>query len=200
MFHFYLTTDTMDIKKLTIFCPFLFGVSYQITFSVYALGKQVDSGFLPDNCFENTCKIQATHTIGDLLNTLFTLDRKLCHITLENLLGKMMEKARIVPYLTNHSLRATTVTVLSAKNIETRKIKAITGHKSNSSIESYCKRLTLNQFKQMSTALTSSINGEETPETSISCEQHPQRLYCIQQATKDYRWGDTRKPFPFPIV
>ena len=58
-------------------------------------------------------------------------DRKLDHNTLENLLRKMTDKTGIMPYLTNHSLRATTVTVLSAKNIETRKIKAITGHKSD---------------------------------------------------------------------
>ena len=114
-------------------------------------------------------------------------ERKLGHNTLENLLRKMTEKAGIVPYLTNHSLRATTVTVLSAKNIETRKIKAITGHKSDSSIESYCERPTLNQFKQMSTALTSFINGEETPETSIPCAT-------TSTASVPYPTGDQRLP------
>lgn len=94
-------------------------------------------------------------------NIWYEGERKLGHNTLENLLRRMTERAGIEPYLTNHSLRATTVTVLSAKNIETRKIKAITGHKSDSSIESYCERPTLNQFKEMSTALTSFIHGEE---------------------------------------
>ena len=56
-------------------------------------------------------------------------ERKLGHNTLENMLRHMTERAEIVPYLTNHPLRATTVTVLCAKNIETRKIKAITGHR-----------------------------------------------------------------------
>jgi hypothetical protein len=56
------------------------------------------------------------------------------HNTLENMLRKMTKRAGITPYLTNHSLRATTVTVLSSSNIETRQIKAITGHKSDSSI------------------------------------------------------------------
>jgi integrase len=50
------------------------------------------------------------------------------HNTLENMLRKMTERAGITPYLTNHSLRATTVTVLSSSNIETRQIKAITGN------------------------------------------------------------------------
>ena len=74
---------------------------------------------------------------------------------------------------------------MSAKNIETRKIKAITGHKSDSSIESYCERPTLNQFKEMSTALTSFINGEETPETPISCAT-------TSTASVPYPTGDQR--------
>ena len=94
--------------------------------------------------------------------------RPLGHNTLENMLRKMTERAGIVPYLTNHSLRATTVTVLSANNIETRKIKTITGHKSDKSIESYCERPTLKQFKEMSSALSSFINVEESPQTSLA--------------------------------
>lgn len=91
---------------------------------------------------------------------------KVGHNTLENMLRKMTEKAGIVPYLTNHSLRATTVTVLSASNIETRQIKAITGHKSDSSIESYVERPTLEQFKKMSTSLTSFIQGEKSTQST----------------------------------
>ena len=47
--HFYLesSSESLPTKKLTLFCPFLFGAPYQVSFSVYALGKQVDSGFLP---------------------------------------------------------------------------------------------------------------------------------------------------------
>lgn len=99
------------------------------------------------------------------------------HNTLENMLRKMTERAGITPYLTNHSLRATTVTVLSGSNIETRQIKAITGHKSNSSIESYCERPTLGQYKEMSTALTSFIHSDRSPESrskslDLSKEKH----------------------------
>ena len=99
-------------------------------------------------------------------NIWYEGERKLGHNTLENVLRKMTERAGVEPYLTNHSLRATTVTVLSAKNVDTRQIKAITGHKSDTSIESYCERPTLNQFKQMSAALTSFIHGEESQSTS----------------------------------
>ena len=93
------------------------------------------------------------------------------------MLRKMTERTGITPYLTNHSLRATTVTVLSGSNIETRRIKAITGHKSDSSIESYCERPTLGQFKEISTALTSFIHSDRSPESrsqslDLSKEKH----------------------------
>ena len=47
------------------------------------------------------------------------------HNTLENMLPSMTSRAGIKPHLTNHLLRATTVTVLSAANIESRYIRAI---------------------------------------------------------------------------
>ena len=80
--------------------------------------------------------------------------------TLENMLKIMTIRAEIFPYLTNHSLRATTVTVLSSNNIEKRKIKAVTGHRSDTSVESYSERPTLDQFKDMSNALSSYIDHE----------------------------------------
>ena len=71
--HFYLqcNAETLPTKKLTIFCPFLFGAPYNISFSVYALGKQVDNGFLPNYYFEN--EIQAQNITSSLLDTLFML-------------------------------------------------------------------------------------------------------------------------------
>ena len=65
------------------------------------------------------------------------------HNTLENMLKNMSQRAGIQPYFTNHSLRATTVTILSSENVETRQIKAVTGHKSDARIQSYCERPTL---------------------------------------------------------
>ena len=68
------------------------------------------------------------------------------HNLLENMLCAMTSRAGIQPYFTNHSIRATTVTVLSAANYETRHIKAITGHQSEASIESYSNTPTFHQF------------------------------------------------------
>ena len=75
------------------------------------------------------------------------------HNTLDNMLRFMTTRAGIIPHLTNHSIRATTVTVLSAANIESRYIKAITGHQSEASIQSYCDTPTFEQFNTMSNKL-----------------------------------------------
>ena len=50
--------------------------------------------------------------------------------TLENMLKNMTQRAVNQLYFTNHSLRATTVTILSSLKVETRQIKSVTGHKS----------------------------------------------------------------------
>jgi len=69
MLHVYLDSgsESLPTKKLTIVCPFLFVAPHQISFSVYVLGKQVDSGFLPDDYFTK---------ISHPLDILFSL--KLC--------------------------------------------------------------------------------------------------------------------------
>ena len=66
----------------------------------------------------------------------------------------MTSRAGIKPHITNHSIRATTVTVLSAANIEGRYIREITGHQSEESIKSYCDTPTFEQFKRMSNELS----------------------------------------------
>ena len=82
------------------------------------------------------------------------------HNTLENMLRGMTSRAGIQPYLTNHSIRATTVTVLSAANYESRHIKAITGHQSEASIESYSNTPTFHQFKAMSNAIADFVDSD----------------------------------------
>ena len=56
------------------------------------------------------------------------------------MMRNMSQRAGISAYCSNHSLQATTVTVLSSDNVETRKNKAVTGHGSDTSIERYCER------------------------------------------------------------
>ena len=101
------------------------------------------------------------------------------HNTLENMLKTMSQRAGIQPYFTNHSLRATTVTILSSENVETRQIKTVTGHKSDASIQSYCERPTLHQLQHMSSALTSFIDRKEnTPPRAASSSSASESEKC----------------------
>ena len=73
----------------------------------------------------------------------------------------MSKAAGITPHLTNHCVRATAVTVLSDSNVEARHIKAVTGHTSDSSIESYNARASFHQEENMSNILSGFVSGEE---------------------------------------
>ena len=73
MLHFYLKLgpETLVSKKLTLFCPFEFGQPYNLSFSAYVLGKQIDKGLIPNNCFKN--ESQANSTITETPRTMFKL-------------------------------------------------------------------------------------------------------------------------------
>ena len=62
---------------------------------------------------------------------------------------KMTTQPGVDPYLTNHCLRAKTITVLNSFFVEGRHITAVTGHKSVESIILYCDRPTFQQFRGM---------------------------------------------------
>ena len=89
---------------------------------------------------------------------------------LDSMLKSMSSRAGIQPHLTNHCLRATTVTVLSDSNCETRHIKSVTGHKSNQSIESYNERPSLEQQRKMSQLLSRFATRSSSPAYSADKE------------------------------
>ena len=76
------------------------------------------------------------------------------------MMKKMSQKAGIEPHLTNQCLRATAVTVLSDHTVEARHIKAVTGHKSDQSIESYNARASFQQKENMSNILSHFVSGQ----------------------------------------
>jgi hypothetical protein len=125
------------------------------------------------------------------------------HNLLNNMLRNMSERAGISPYYTNHSLRATTVTVLSSNNVETRKIKAVTGHRSDTSIQSYCERPTLNQFKHMSSTLSSFVDGKANTASCLSsssststvgpCQLLAENGPTVENSTQSFAFG-TNQP------
>ena len=92
----------------------------------------------------------------------------------------MSKRAGIQPYLTNHCLRVTSVTILSDHDCEVRQIKAVTGHKPDSSIESYNQWPSLEQQERMSSILSDfhSLKENQQPESGILV-QHSQ----VQQSS-----------------
>ena len=87
----------------------------------------------------------------------------------------MSKRAGIQPYLTNHCLRATSVTILSDHDCEVRHIKAVTELKSDSSIESYNQRPSLEQQER---CLFHSLKENQQSESGILV-QHSQ----VQQSS-----------------
>jgi len=73
------------------------------------------------------------------------------------MMKEMSKRAGIEPHLTNHCLRATSVTVLSDHNFDTRHIKSVTGQKSDLAFESYKERPSMEQQQKMSLVLSDFI-------------------------------------------
>ena len=91
--------------------------------------------------------------------------------TLENMMKNMATSAGIAPHLTNHCVRATSVTVLSDHNIEARHIKTVTGHKSDNSIESYRSRASFQQKENMFNILSAAfISGDSAEPRGLVLE------------------------------
>ena len=87
----------------------------------------------------------------------------------------MSQKAGIEPHLTNHCLRATAVTVLSNHNVEARHKKAVTGHKSDQSIESSNAQASFQQKENMSNILSHFVSGQSHTSNDES-SSHPSAL------------------------
>ena len=92
--------------------------------------------------------------------------------SLNNMMKDMSKRPGIQLYLTNHCLRVTSVTILSDHDWEVRHIKAVTGHKSDSSIESYNQRPSLEQQERMFSILSDfhslKENQQPEPESLVS--------------------------------
>ena len=75
-----------------------------------------------------------------------------------NILGEMMSKISKAAYLsktyTNHSIRATCITVLNDSSFEGRHIVIISGHLSEESIKNYCSDTSDKQKRDMSKSIS----------------------------------------------
>lgn len=92
--------------------------------------------------------------------------------TLGNMMKTMSLAASIIPHLSNHCVRATSVTVLSDHNVEARRIKVVTGHKSTTPMESYNARASLRQKENMSNILSLFVAGEKI-DSHLAIEYQP---------------------------
>ena len=69
------------------------------------------------------------------------------------LIGK---EAKLSRQYTNHSIRATAITVLNSKGVEGRDIMSVSGHRSINSLQSYCKT-TDSRKRDMSQILSEAV-------------------------------------------
>lgn len=104
------------------------------------------------------------------VNTVWYAACPVGHYTLENLSHALTSRARINPLMTNHC-RATSLTVLSAANVERRHIKAITGHQSETSIQIHCDKPTFQQFKAISNTISDFIEDHDRDTASAPANQ-----------------------------
>ena len=89
------------------------------------------------------------------------------------MLKEMSKRAGIVPHLTNHCLRATSITVLSDADCESRHIRFVTRHKSDETIKSYNYRPSFRQQRRMSNMLNGFLasDGQEDGNTDVNAMQ-----------------------------
>lgn len=85
--------------------------------------------------------------------------------TLGDKMKKLSIEAKLSCVYTNHSIRATTITILDECGYEARHIMALSGHRSESSIRSYASQTSLSTKRKMSETLSDSLNNKKTVTT-----------------------------------
>jgi len=94
--------------------------------------------------------------------------------TIGNFMKELSKTVSLSKQYTNHSLRATALTVLDHCNFEARHIMRVSGHKSEASIRSYSRRLSENKQREISDALglACGLPNEQQTHDARSEESH----------------------------
>lgn len=92
--------------------------------------------------------------------------------TLSNMMVNISTSAKLSKRYTNHCIRATSVSALDRAGFEARHIIRATGHKSETSIKSYSRRLTESTQREMSDALSSALSAKPVVNTDVQSEQN----------------------------
>ena len=79
----------------------------------------------------------------------------------KNILAGMMKticrQAGLERELNNHSIRATSITVLDVNTFSNRDIMSVSGHNSETSLKTYTSRVSIQRKNEMSLALTEAV-------------------------------------------
>ena len=94
--------------------------------------------------------------------------------TLGNYMKIISSKLKLSQSYTNHSIRATVVTLLSRTGFESREIMRLTGHKSEASLRSYDKENSAERKREISDTLNLQKKNRSSSSTSSSTYQRRQ--------------------------
>ena len=99
----------------------------------------------------------------------------------------MSKKAGLSTHFTSHCIRAASVTILKAAGLDNSRVRSVTGHKSDASIESYNERPTIQQQVQ-STAIISNFvapvkasQATALPRVTAQSRSPLEEIRCINQ-------------------
>ena len=107
---------------------------------------------------------------------------------LSTMMKEMSEAAGLSKEYTNHSVRATAITLWSNAGLSNRHIMAISGHRNEQSLRSYNARPSSAQLQHSSDVLSNALSATTVPSTSIQIHpQAPQAQMLSQSAQSFYR-------------
>lgn len=98
--------------------------------------------------------------------------------SLANMMKTISKQAALSREFTNHSIRATSITILDVNKFSDRDIMSVSGHRSESSIKNYTGKVTSTRKYEMSTALCKSVMNDQNVhvELRLSQEQIERRV------------------------
>ena len=88
--------------------------------------------------------------------------------TLAHMLKTICNQEGVTTDYNNHSIRATSITVLDVRKFSNRNIISVSGHKSESSLKSYTSRVSTERKHEMSTTLLDTV----VPQQKQNAENH----------------------------
>ena len=84
-------------------------------------------------------------------------------------MAKISQVCNLSKLYTNHCIRSTCITALDDNGIETRHIMGLSGHKSESAVRAYSKRLSEKKTRKISDILSATVQQTGTDESRNSC-------------------------------